>query len=117
MKQDLQISQKLSEVTCAKGTTADVLGGISLPLTILDRNISTKFKVMQGGRSNIYLGIPFLHRNSAILTFNHTNENSLSLIIGMPVLGNQHLEIAPNTEIVVPCVLQIPVPPNQPRIL
>ena len=53
---------------------------------------------MEGGHNNIYLGMPFLHKNSVVMAFDNSNENSLSLIIGVPL-----------SEVVVPSVLQIPV--------
>ena len=48
---------------------------------------------MQGGHNEIYLGMPFLHKNSANLAFDKKIDNSLLLIIGVPVLAAQHLEI------------------------
>ena len=66
-------------------------------------------QVMQGGHNNIYLGMPSLCKNSAVLAFYNSNENSLCLIIGVLVIATQHLEIVPYTETVVPGVLQIPV--------
>ena len=58
---------------CANGTTTNVLGQISIPITILGLKISTKFHIMEGGHNNIYLGMPFLKKNSAILTFDNSN--------------------------------------------
>ena len=98
---------------CANGTTANVLKEISIPFTMVGRKISTKFHVMEGGQNNIYLGMPFLQKNSAILTFD--SQNSLSLIIGVPVLATQYLEITSYSEVVVPGVLQIPVSQSSKR--
>ena len=51
-----------SKVMCANGTTANVLGQISVSNTILGRKISAKFHVMEEGHNNIYLGMPFLQK-------------------------------------------------------
>ena len=67
-----------SKVMCANGTTANVLGQILVSITILGHKISAKFHVMEGDHNDIYLGMPFLKKHSAILTFDGSNNNSLS---------------------------------------
>ena len=59
--------------------------------------------------------MPFLRKKSPILAFDNTNENSLSIIVGVPVLATQHLEIVPYTERVNPGVLQILVSQSSQR--
>ena len=51
-----------SKVICTNGTAANVLGQVSIPITILGQKISTKFHVMEEGHNNIYLGMPFLKK-------------------------------------------------------
>ena len=65
---------------------------------------------MQGERNQIYLSMQFLQQNGAILVFGEDNKNSISLLIGVPVLAKTGLEIAPYMEVIVPGVLQVPVP-------
>ena len=43
------------------------------------------------------------------MTFDGSNDNSLSLIIGVPILATQHFEIVPYSEVVLPGVLKIPI--------
>ena len=56
-------------------------------LQSLVKKFVKKFHVLEGGHNDNYLGMPFLKKNSAILTFDGSNQNSLSLIIGVPVLA------------------------------
>ena len=65
---------------------------------------------MDGASSDVYLGMPFLQQHSAILTFRNNEKHTLSLLIGVPVLADTHLELAPYMDTVVPGFLQVWVP-------
>ena len=68
---------------------------------------------MDGAHSDVYLGMPFLQQNSAILAFDGNEKHTLSLLIGVPSLADTYLaylELAPYTETVIPGALQAPVP-------
>ena len=54
-------------VLCTNDSPADMLGTVTLPISIFGCNISTKLYVMDGAHSDVYLGMPFLQQNSAIL--------------------------------------------------
>ena len=87
-----------------------MLGTITLPISIFGCKFSTKLYVMDGAHSDVYLGMPFLQQNSAILAFDGSNKHTLSLLKGIRILAHTHLELAPYTETVVPGALQVPVP-------
>ena len=101
---------KTSEIYCANGSTATVLGEVSLPVDIANKKVSVKFHVMHAGHSNIYFGIPFLKKYSAILTFDSSNQNSISVLLGVSVYSDSHIEIKPYTEAVIMGNLQVPLP-------
>ena len=109
-----KIKYKNSEVYCANGSTARVLGEIALPVDIVNTKVSVKFHVMDEGHDNVYLGIPFLRQHSAILTFGNSDQNLLSMLLGMSVFSENFVEIQPYTEAVISGILQAPVPsPSQ----
>ena len=102
--------RKNSQIYCANGSVAQVLGEVALPMDIVNKKISVRFHVMDVGQNDIYLGIPFLKQNSAVLTFGHENQNTLSLLLGISVFSEEFIEIQPFTETVISGGLQQPVP-------
>ena len=47
---------------------------------------------MDGTHSDVYLGIPFLQQNSAFLAFDGNDKHTLSLLIGILILADIHLD-------------------------
>ena len=45
-------------VLCANDSPAEMLGTVTLPISISGRKISTKLHVMDGAHSDVYLGMP-----------------------------------------------------------
>ncbi len=101
---------KPQEIFCANGTTAHVFGEISLPICIQNQKVSVTFNVMQQGHNDMYLGIPFLRATSAILKFGAENNNTLSLMLGIPVHSDHYIEVSPYTEAIIPGAISVCTP-------
>ena len=69
------------KILCVNFFLAQVLGIISLPITIFGQKISTKFQGMERSHSNVYQSIRFLKQNSAIMSFGNSEKNFLSLLM------------------------------------
>ena len=106
--------RKSSQIYCANGSTASVLGEVALPIDIAKTKMSVKFTVMDVGQNDIYLGIPFLEQYSAVLNFSSSKENTISLHLGAPVFSENFIELEPYTETILSGTIQAFVPnPSQ----
>ena len=71
---------------------------------------SDKTVCYRWGEQRCLSGSAIFTTNSAVLTFGNDENHTLFLLIGIPILVDTHLELAPCTETVVPGALQVPVP-------
>ena len=78
-------------VLCANDSPTEMLGTVTLPISISGCKLSTKLHVMDGAHSDVYLGMPFLQQNCAILAFDGNDKQTLSLLIGVSVLADTYL--------------------------
>ena len=102
-------SQK-DKIYCANGSTAQVFGKISLPVVISNRKMSVQFSVINTSMDKVFLGIPFLKQYSAQITFNPSNQNTISVHLATPIFSKSFQEIAPYTEAVIQGTLQESLP-------